>query len=98
MCSISETIKSCLCESIKLIYNLVKTTVLIKCSILQSETESHSVMSDSTTLWTIQSMEFARPELEWVAFSVSSGSSQPKDQIDPGLLHCRRIHHQKEYY
>ena len=28
----------------------------------ESESESHSVMSDSATPWTIQSMEFSRPE------------------------------------
>ena len=34
------------------------------------------------TPWTIQIMEFSRPEypLEWVAFSFSRGSSQPRDQ------------------
>lgn len=35
MCSISETIQSCLCESIKLIYKLVKSTVWTKYSTLQ---------------------------------------------------------------
>ena len=28
----------------------------------ESESESHSVVSDSATPWTIQSMEFSRPE------------------------------------
>ena len=37
-------------------------------------------MSDSATPWTIQSMEFVRPELERVAFSVSRGSSEPRDR------------------
>ena len=33
------------------------------------------------TPWTIQSMEFSRPEiLEWVAFPFSRGSSHPRDQ------------------
>jgi len=33
------------------------------------------------TPWTIQSMEFSRPEYrpEWVAFPLSRGSSQPRD-------------------
>ena len=29
--------------------------------------------------------------LEWVAISFSRGSSQPRDSINPGLLHCRWI-------
>ena len=39
----------------------------------------------SATLWTVAhqappSMEFSRPELEWVAVPFSRGSSQPRDQ------------------
>ena len=37
-------------------------------------------MSDSATPWTIQSMEFVRPELERVAFYVSRGSFEPRDR------------------
>ena len=37
---------------------------VLQCSLTsaESESESYSVMSDSTTLWTIQSMEFFRQE------------------------------------
>ena len=47
------------------------------------------------TLWTIQSMEFSRPEywsgypfpiLEWVAFPFSRGSSQPRDQTQVSCI------------
>ena len=43
--------------------------------------ESHLVVSDSATPWTIQSMEFSRPEY-WSGspFPSPGGSSQPKDQ------------------
>ena len=49
----------------------------------ESESESHSVMSDSVSPWTI---------LEWVAFPFSSVSSQPRS--NPGLPHCRWILYQ----
>ena len=43
--------------------------------------ESHLVVSDSVTPWTIQSMEFSRPEYcSWVMVPFSRGSSQPRDQ------------------
>ena len=32
------------------------------------------------TPWTLHSMKFSRPELEWVAFPFSRGSSQPRDR------------------
>ena len=32
--------------------------------------------------------------LEWVAFLFSRGSSQPRDRMNSGLLHCRWILHQ----
>ena len=47
------------------------------------------------TPWTIQSMEFSRPEywsgypfpiLEWVAFPFSRGSSQPRDQTQVSCI------------
>ena len=31
-------------------------------TVTYTESETHSVKSDSATLWTIQSMEFSRPE------------------------------------
>ena len=34
----------------------------VKRFVLKSESESHPVVSDSVTPWTIQSMEFSRPE------------------------------------
>ena len=42
--------------------------------------ESRSVVSDSATPWTLQSMEFSRPEYWSGAVSFSRGSSQPRDQ------------------
>ena len=42
---------------------------------IESRSESSSVMSDSATPWTIQTMEFSRI-LEWVAIPFSRGSSQ----------------------
>jgi len=45
--------------------------ILVPC-----ESESCSVVSDSATPWTIQSMEFSRPEYwSWVTFPFSRGSS-----------------------
>ena len=45
-----------------------------------SESESHSVRL-FVTPWTVQSLEFSRPEYwSWVAFPFSRGSSQPRDQ------------------
>ena len=39
------------------------------------------------TPWTIQSMEFFRPEYwEWVAFPFSRGSSQPRDQTQVSCI------------
>ena len=100
------------------------------------------IVSDSVTPWTIQSLEFSRPQvylftkiLEWVAFPFSRGSSQsgveprssalqvdslpaepqgkpkntgvgnlsllqgifPTQELNWGLLHCRRILHQLSY-
>ena len=42
----------------------------------KSESESHSVMLDSASPWTIQARI-----LKWVAFPFSRGSSQPRDRI-----------------
>ena len=45
-----------------------------------AESESCSFIFDSAIPWTIQSMEFSRPEYWGVAFPFSRGSSQPRDQ------------------
>ena len=45
----------------------------------RGEGESRSVLSDSATPWTIQSMEFSRPEC-CIAVPFSRGSSQPMDR------------------
>ena len=50
----------------------------------------------SVTPWTIQSMEFSRPEYwSWVAVPFSRGSSQTQG-LNPGLPHCRRIIYQPQ--
>ena len=41
---------------------LTNTVLLISLLRPKSESESHSVVSDSATPWIIQSMEFSRPE------------------------------------
>ena len=48
---------------------------------INSESESHSVMSNSLSLmnYTVHGILLARM-LEWVAFPFSRGSSQPRDQ------------------
>ena len=35
--------------------------------------------------------------LEWVAYPLTKGSSQPRNWIEPGLLHCRQILYQLSY-
>ena len=49
-------------------------------SLFQSENESCSVVSDSLQLHGLHGILQARI-LQWVAFSFSRGSSQPRDQI-----------------
>ena len=52
----------------------------------KSESEGHSVMSDSVrlfeTLWTIQSMEFSRPEY-WRGLPFPSPGELPNPGIEP---------------
>ena len=43
--------------------------------------DSCSVVFDSVTPWTMQSMDFSRPEYWSGAFPSSRGSSQPRGQI-----------------
>ena len=59
----------------------------------ESESKSHSVVSDSATPWTIQSMEFSRPEY-WSGFLSLLQGIFPTQGSNPGLLHCRRILYQ----
>ena len=47
-----------------------------------SESESHSVMSDSVTPWTMQSMEFSRPEF-WSGWLFPSPGDLPNPGIEP---------------
>ena len=47
-----------------------------------SESESHSVVSDSATPWTIQSMEFSRPEY-WSGQPFPSPGDLPNLGIEP---------------
>ena len=47
-----------------------------------SESESHSVVSDSATPWTIQSMEFYRPEY-WSGQPFPSPGDLPNVGIEP---------------
>ena len=51
--------------------------------IIESESESHSVMSDSETPWTIHSMQFSRPEY-WNAQPFPSLADLPYPGIEPG--------------
>ena len=57
----------------------------------ESEWESHSVMSDSETLWTIQCMEFSRPDTGVGSLSLLQGIFLTPGP-NPGLLHCRQIY------
>ena len=53
----------------------------------ENESESHLVVSDSVTTWTIQSIEILQARiLEWVAFPFFRGSSQPRDQSQVSAL------------
>ena len=51
-------------------------------SSLGSESESLSVVSDSATPWTSQSMEFSRPEY-WSGLPFSSPGDLPNPGIEP---------------
>ena len=50
---------------------------------VKSESESHSVVSNSVTPWTIQSMEFFRPEY-WSGWPFPSPGDLPNPGIEPG--------------
>ena len=56
--------------------------------------ESHSVVSDSATPWTIQSMASSRPEY-W-SISLLHGIF-PSQESNWGILHCRRILYHLSY-
>ena len=58
-----------------------------------SESERRSVLSDSVTPWTIQSMELSRPEY-WVGSLSLLQGIFPTQGWNPGLLHCRLILYQ----
>ena len=49
---------------------------------LPGESESHSVVSYSVTPWTIQSMEFSRPEY-WSGLPFPSPRNHPNPGIKP---------------
>ena len=51
----------------------------------ESENESHPVVSDSVTPWTVHGILQARI-LEWVALPFSRGSSQPRDRIQVSCI------------
>ena len=60
------------------------------------KSESHSVMSDSSTPWTVAyqaplSMEFSRPEYTGVGSQFLLQGIFPTQGLNPGLLHCRWI-------
>ena len=57
---------------------------------VKSESESCLVMSDSVTSWTIQSMEFSRPEYWSGQLSLLQGIF-PTQGSNPGSQHCRQI-------
>ena len=48
----------------------------------ESESESHSVVSNSVTPWTIQSMEFSRPQY-WKELPFPSLGDLPDPGIEP---------------
>ena len=61
---------------------------------LESESESHSVVSDSLySPWIIQSMEFSRPEY-WSGYLSLLQGIFPNQGSKPGLPHCRWILYQ----
>ena len=69
------------------------TWLVLLIFMFESESEIHSVLSDSVTPWTIQSMEFSRPGY-WVgSLSILQGIF-PTQGSNPGLPHCRWIPYQ----
>ena len=73
--------------SARLRENVGEGAAWVECLRGSWESESRSVVSDSATPWTIQSVEFSRPEY-WRGepFPSSRGSSQPRDQIQVSAL------------
>ena len=57
------------------------------------KSEICSVVSDFVIPWTIQSMEFSRPEYWSVSVSLLQGIF-PTQGLNPGLPHCRQILYQ----
>ena len=62
----------------------------------ESESVSHLVVPDSTTLWTVAPLDSSVHGilqvsiLEWIATPVSRGIFLTQG-LNPGLLHCRQI-------
>ena len=56
-----------------------------------SEWKSLSHVQLFATPWPIQTMEFSRPELEWVAFAFSRQSFQPRDQTQVSHIAGRSL-------
>ena len=69
--------------------------VVVSAEKLKSEGESHSIVSDSATPRTIQSMQFSRPEYR-SSLSLLQGIF-PTQGSNRSLLHCRQILHQLSY-
>ena len=65
----------------------------------ESESEGRSVLSDSLPpmYYIVHGILQARIQ-EWAAFPFSRGSSQPRDQTQTGLPHCRWILYQLSHY
>ena len=64
------------------IMGLFKFLVFLRMALYQnivSESESHSVVSNSVTPWTVHGILQARIQ-EWVTYPFSRGSSQPRNQ------------------
>ena len=57
------------------------------------ESESETRVWLFATPWTIQSVEFSRPEY-WSGYLFPSPGGLPNPGIEPGLLHCRWILYQ----
>ena len=87
-CSTSLTIRE---KQIKITMRYPFTTVIICCCCSVTKWKSLNHVLFFAIPWTIQFMEFSRPEY-WseLAFPFSSRSSQPRDC----LLHCRQILYQ----
>ena len=68
----------------------VFTSYLLSITVLWSESESHSVVSDFLQPHGLHSHGILQARiLEWVAFPFSSGSSQPRDQTQVSHIEGR---------